>query len=209
MTSVFVAYGEIEGSEFIGASNRDYPQPEDLEIQRDMKKAGRVKRGIITTFGHELYYYITLAFRSHRRHKDTVIARLIKGAYIYGAAYLSSAEDVPMEFVQMVRDVQHEMTYLREHLKFREIPGDYLLAEMEPRSNLIDLMTDYYKICMPEDQFIILDRSHRKLSLYNRGKALYFDIGSMALEDVVRVEFIELCWIEFYRKLKEEERGKI
>src|SRR5699024_314470 len=126
LTAVFVGYREIEESEFVSEDDQASFLQDEVRVKTQPEKAKRVKDGVIKTFGWDLYHYITLAFRADDLEKDTVIARVIKGAYVHGKLYLQSAEEEVVYFTRLARNVQREVHAYKGLLRFQEIRGGYL-----------------------------------------------------------------------------------
>ncbi len=202
LTAIFVGYREIEKSQFVPVVGEDFYDAEGIRVPADPAKAERVRRGVTQTFGQKFYNYIVTSHHAANPEGYTIIARVIKGAYLHGRPYLESAAEEVLDFTQMVQDVQGEVQAYQEQLRFQEIRGGYLFAEFAPENDILDLLTRHFVLRMPQDQLILLDRSRQKMSLYNNGVTLSCDVSRFEFDGDLPDEFFDQCWTQFSRVVK-------
>lgn len=208
-SAIFIGYKNIENSHFYNKSIESSFLKDEIKVSTSKEQYMRVKNSIIKTFGSNFLNSIKTAFRSNDEEKDTVIARVVKGKYLYGNVYLQGSIEEAVKFNQFIKNVYSENHSYKGLLRFKEITGDYFYGEIEPKNDILDLLTPHFKNRMPKEKFIILDKIRKKCSIYNNGETSYFDVDNMYIDKGSKDNFFEECWVEFYNAIKIDERENL
>ncbi len=212
-TAIYIAYHDIEKSTF-QADNAELSFLDDQRmIETNPIYAEKVKKSIRKNFGVLFLNSVKTVFRSEDPEKNTVIARVIKGKFLYGEDFLYSAQREAVKFNRIEKNVLGECHSYKGLLRFRQTKNDYFFAEIEPKNDILDLLTQYFQQRMPQERFMILDKNRRKLSIYDAAESRYYDVKDMDfvsnLESSAKDQFFEKCWTTFYQAVKIEERENL
>ncbi len=208
-SGIFVGYKSIENAHFYPKSTENSFLSDEIIIETSKEYYKRVKDSIVKNFGFNFLNSIKTAFRSYDLEKGTAIARVIKGKYIYGNVYLQGSTEEAVKFNQIIKNVYSENHSYKGLLRFKVIKGDYFFSEIEPKNDILDLLTFHFKNRMPKEKFIILDKNRNKCSIYSGGETSYFDVDSMYIDKGSKDNFFEECWLEFYNAIKIDERENL
>lgn len=208
-SGIFVGYKNIENAHFYPKSTENSFLSDEIIIETSKKYYKRVKDSIVKNFGFNFLNSIKTAFRSYDLEKGTAIARVVKGKYIYGNVYLQGSTEEAVKFNQIIKNVYYENHSYKGLLRFKVIKGDYFYSEIEPKNDILDLLTFHFRNRMPKEKFIILDKNRNKCSIYSGGETSYFDVDSMYIDKGSKDNFFEQCWLEFYNAIKIDERENL
>ncbi len=208
-SAIFVGYKNIEIAHFYPKSFESSFLADEIAIKTSKEFYKRVKDSIVKNFGYNFLNSIKTAFRSYELEKGTHIARVLKGKYLYGNVYLGGSTEEAIKFNQMIKNVYSENHSYKGLLRFKKIKGDYFYGEMEPKNDILDLLTLHFKNRIPKEKFIILDMKRKKCSIYNEGEISYYDVGDMYINKGSKDTFFEECWVEFYNAIKIDERENL
>lgn len=208
-SGIFVGYKNIENAHFYPKSIENSFLSDEIIIETSKEYYKRVKDSIVKNFGFNFLNSIKTAFRSYDLEKGTAIARVIKGKYIYGNVYLQGSTEEAVKFNQIIKNVYSENHSYKGLLRFKVIKGDYFYSEIEPKNDILDLLTFHFRNRMPKEKFIILDKNRNKCSIYSNGETSYFDVDSMYIDKGSKDNFFEECWLEFYNAIKIDERENL
>lgn len=208
-SGIFVGYKNIEISEFNTISIESSFLQDEIVVETSKEYYKRVKNSIVKNFGINFLNSIKTVFRSHDLEKGTIIAKVIKGKFLYGNVYLQGSIEEAVRFNQMIKNVYSENHSYKGLLRFKTIKGDYFYGEIEPKNDILDLLALHFKSRMPKEKFIILDKNRNKCSIYSGGETSYFDVDSMYIDKGSKDNFFEECWIEFYNAIKIDERENL
>lgn len=208
-TAIYLTYHEIEKSTFQTEQAEPSFFENQIQIKTNPEYARKVERAIIQKFGGYFLQNIKTVFRSADPERYTVIAKVIKGKFLYTDDFLYSAQKAAIKFNWLEKNVSRETHTYKGLLRFRQVKDNYLFAEIEPQNNILDLLSKYFQQRMPQEKFMIFDKNRHLLSLYDGTKSHCYEIMKPNVENSSKNQFFEECWLAFYQAVKIEDRENL
>lgn len=180
-------------------------------IETDYEKAKKVATSVARKISRSAYEMMYCASLSYEEDKIDVIYRFLKKGFKVGAKIVDmySDEDVCRIF-ELQRNVKNEAHASREFLRFHDSEYGILMAKLNPKNQVLPLMTDHFADRFPEEHFIIIDEVHGMASFHERGKNWY--LAPITEEAIDRIwstrengEYIGL-WKTFFHTIAIKER---
>lgn len=196
-------------------------EPESLElfcryenIETDQDKAVKVARTIGSKLGEEAYEYICYALVSTHPGKATAVFWVLQKALAGGRCNRRIMEDLADANVNLVfklhTKVWHEYHRFFGFLRFREIGGGVLFAQISPDNDILVMLGPHFADRFPNEQWMIYDEKRRKVLLHPRGEActLHTDVelSQDYREELANKEEYEELWKAFCESVTVQER---
>lgn len=175
-------------------------------VVTDMAKAQRVEEALKAKFSSKLYFDIYRVFKSYHQDKDKAIARLIKGLYKYGETYLGSSDKYPILFREMLKNYSAESHAYKGLLRFREIQEGFLYAEMEPRNDILEVLTKHFLGRFSGEKFLIYDKTRKLASMNIYGQSEIVEVVGVDPQDTDEEKIFKEAWKLFYDSIAIGER---
>ncbi|MDY3006352.1 TIGR03915 family putative DNA repair protein [Anaerococcus sp. AGMB00486] len=176
------------------------------KVETKVEKSKKVEDSIKKNLSNEFFFKIKIAFKTDYKNKDTIIARLIKLAYIKGLMIINSSNKYGIAFNKMLKNYESETHDLKGLLRFREIQEEYLFAEYESHNNVLEDLSRHFLKRMPKEKFIIYDKNRRRAFISIYGNVEVVDILDLDIEESDREKFFKSLWIGFYDTIAIKER---
>lgn len=205
MTVIFEKYKEIGKCEITKESEQvNFLESEFVET--NLLEAQRVITAIKDNIGDEFLADSYKVFKSKDESKEETIAITVKSCLVYGRIYLGSSKKAAVKFRQIIRNFNHEVHTYKGLARFREIQDNYLLAEIEPKNDILEHLTPHFLKRMPNEKFIIYDKNRKIASLCQKGSWEIVEILKMNGVDSKEEEIFKEAWQGFYKAIGIEER---
>ena len=175
-------------------------------IKTDFEKAKRVEDSIKKNISKEFYYDIKIAFKSDYKNKDTIIARLIKLAFIKGEKITKSTNKYAIAFNKMVKNYSREAHTFKGLLRFKEIQEGFLFAKYESHNDILEDLSRHFLQRMPKEKFVIYDKNRNKAFVSIYGNFEVVEILNLDIKESKKEEFFQNLWIGFYDAIAIKER---
>ena len=205
MTVIFEKYKEI-GKCDIRKESEQVNFLESKFVKTNLLEAQRVITAIKDNIGDEFLADSYKVFKSKDESKEETIAITVKSCLVYGRIYLGSSKKAAVKFRQIIRNFNHEVHTYKGLARFREIQENYLLAEIEPKNDILEHLTPHFLKRMPNEKFIIYDKNRKKASLCEKGSWEIVEILEMIGVDSKEEEIFKDAWQGFYKAIGIEER---
>lgn len=179
---------------------------ETTRVVTDLAKAHRVEEALKDKFSSKLYFDIYRVFKSYHPAKDRTIARLIRGLYKYGEAYLGSSDKYPVLSRKILKNFSSEAHAYKGLLRFREIQEGFLYAEMEPRNDILEVLTNHFLGRLSGEKFLIYDKTRKLASMNIYGKSEIVEVVGVDPQDTDEEKVFKEAWKVFYDSIAIEER---
>ena len=74
----------------------------------------------------------------------------------------------------LCRNVYNENHLLTEFLRFSETPGGILVSRIGPKNDIMTLLAPHFADRLPEENWVIYDKTHEVFLIHEKGKRYYF-----------------------------------
>ena len=111
--------------------------------------------------------------------------------------------------LKIARYVGHETHKMKGFIRFKELKGNILYAEMAPENNIIFFISKHFQERLRNEFWIIEDTKRELISIYNKNKfyitsSKHFTLLEKELSETE--EDIEVLWKNFYKTIAIKER---
>lgn len=133
----------------------------EIEVQTDPRKVERTIYSIQTRLGYSVYDTLLRALCHYDEERATTVLGYLVRAFAKGrdiSDYLSDC--YVMRVMELSRKVENERQKFYGFLRFRDV-GSVLVAQMEPKCNLVPLMMEHFTDRFPNENFIIYDENRK------------------------------------------------
>lgn len=183
------------------------------EIDTDRSKTGKVMRTILVKLGSEAYEQICLAAAGADPDRGTAIYYVLHRALGHGRCETNVMEALADSHVNKVAklalQVKREYHHYFGFIRFREISGMFLLAQIQPENDILPLLASHFSNRFPNENWVIYDEGRQKALCHGKGtecvikKEVRLQIPRNAMGD--RGEYEEL-WRAFCNGVSIEAR---
>lgn len=209
------------GHKFIKIQIIKEDEPQELElfseyitVTTDSHKSESVARAVRDKISFQAYVYIMYAAASAFSDRGDAIYQFVTygftmGKKVCGALQLPCVKRI----FEMKRAVSNESHYSREFLRFQEIRKNpsLLIALFEPIHRVLPFITEHFSDRLPDDWFIIVDKTHHEASFHNASGE--WEIHLLTSEEEQRLdemtehqeEYVDL-WKTFFQNIAITER---
>ncbi len=125
-------------------------------------------------WGREALRSLEYGFRSGSEDREALLLGFVS-ALAEGRGVKDVADPRVLEFRTSLRRISHEVGKLEGFVRFREIEGGGLYAEIEPDNDVVDLLAPHFRRRHPRDPWLIRD--------LRRGKAVFWDLVEVRLAE--------------------------
>lgn len=180
------------------------------EVVTDCEKAARVTATVVNKISrkaYEMVYYACLAPDEDRG--DCILQFIRKGMRMGGAVTEDLQEHSVMRVFRMMRNATREMQHFCGFTRFVQ-HGDYLLARIEPRNDLLVPLADFFADRLMQENYAIVDMARGKAAVHRAGQDFF--VTEASPEDVERIAWggeekeISGLWEVFEKSISIEAR---
>ncbi len=174
------------------------------DIADDEKTAHRVKRSLVRILGLQGLRDVRYVLASGNPENGLIALRYVCRAFRDGTEILRKKADPDIQaFDRTVRQVSYEIERMKGFLRFRKLPGDLFYASFEPDNDITHLLLPYFAARMNTVRFLIHDKRHGKVGMYNGTESTVVDFdGVMNLPEPCGEDpGILRLWCEYYRNV--------
>lgn len=176
------------------------------EISQDDK----VINEIISATSFNIFNIIYKVFLSNEENKELIIFYFILHSLKHKNKifYMRNIKSVG-EALRISRYVGHEAHKMTGFLRFKELKGNVLYAEMAPENDVLFLISNHFKKRLRNELWIIEDTKRNLMSIYNRKDFMIVSSKDFVLlekELSETEEDIEELWKNFYKTIAIKER---
>lgn len=181
-------------------------------ITTDYEKSDRVIEGIKRISEYSLHNVYT-AFLSYKDNKENLLLEYIINLFRFGekANYMRSINAI-LEVENIVRNVRREAHRFKGFVRFTELENNILYSKIEPDNNVIEIVSNYFKSRLKNENWIIQDTKNKKISLYNKKEFIIIDADETFEKSVnlkIKENKYENLWKCFYKNINIKERKNL
>lgn len=217
-TAVYEGWPEAAQGVFLEICTKE---PDNLElfctcreILPDAEKAEKVARSIRRKLGVCVYQDLCYALASTHPDKATAVFQVLWQALSGGRCNRRIMEALGDSYVSLVSKLRvkvwHEFHRHLGFVRFRELSGGLLLAQITPDNDILELLGPHFANRLPNENWMIYDEKRRKALLHpQQGTCvLYRDVvfTKEKLAELALQEEYEELWRAFVRSVTIEER---
>ena len=205
MTVIFELYEDIERAKFMPDDQGSLFDTK-VFIPTDMEKATRVINAIKEKFSSRFMREVIAVFLSCDPKKEDILIRAIKGIFEHGYGYIFSSEKAASEFRRIRRSVLSENHSYKGLLRFKEVEGGVMLAEFEPKNDILTIIVPHFVKRLPTINFVIADVKRGTAAMHMKGKVEFLELKSLDYTISEKEKFFEEAWKDFYKTIAIDER---
>ena len=197
----------------------------DLTVATDSIKVEKTVQTIQKRLGYSVYETLLEALCHYDEERASVVLGYLVRAFGSGHSIEGHLSDpYVMSVMQLARKVNHEIDKFNGFLRFEAIPnmgyeqmdaimeneenlqgqgyGEVLLAQVEPKCNLVPLMMEHFADRFPNENFIIYDNNRRLAAVHERYKSCVLVEGQeLEIPDRQSDYFTEL-WKQYFHTME-------
>lgn len=186
---------------------------EYIDVDTNNTLSEKVATSILRKLSFEVYMNVYYACLSDDENKASCIYHFLQKAFKYGAGIINKLQDNDVNNVyKLRRAVGNEAGYYREFIRFEELENGVLAGRIEPKYNIVPLISDHFADRMHNEHWIILDtkRSISAVHVAHKGYAFTDQITETDLLNFSGLSKKEAdfqaLWKRFFDTIAIEER---
>lgn len=181
-------------------------------VNTDFEQAIKVSRSIKKKISSEIYEMVCrVALSSFQGKGDLIYRFLILGFHLGKSIVDHLSNQVVNNIYRINQSVNNEVHHLLGFIRFSEQANGVLMSIINPKNNVVSLVTPHFVDRLPMEKFIIIDKNRNICSLYIPGRSWIMaelpDIDSNYSNMVVdeQDEYNDL-WKVFFENIAIKER---
>lgn len=180
------------------------------QIGTDSEKAKRVLASIPNRMGSDALEFIRNAFLTCLPQKELYILLFMRLGYRHGPSVMDMlADDVVNTLFKAVKHLLNESHLLKGFLRF-SVYENVLLGVIEPKNQVLPLLTEHFCRRYPEERFFIYDKAHSMALAYQPYESSIIEIENLAIAAPDEEEqFFRDLWRLFYDAIEVEGRRNL
>lgn len=190
-----------------GATADLFTQP--FWIETSVESARRLKRAIANAAGEDVLRLLDIVFRSEQDCVEmkmlAFLRKLFSGTDPNYGRNLASMEMLPL--YRISQSVRLEIADMRGMVRFSKTPDGTYFAEIEPKYDIVTLLTDHFCRRFANMQWVLYD-SKRNYGVYYNGRSA--EVVSVPNLDEVRAglppDAVTQLWKDYYNSICIKER---
>ena len=182
-TAIYLSYEENREAEETYLALDDDPMlfAEDVAVQPDISRVVKVMRTLERRFGEDDYLTVCMALASPDRGKAQAIYRtVVKGLderCARGRLFDDLTDDYVLKTFSLARAADREIQHLKGFLRFQELAGGMLYAEIGPKSNAVTFLMPHFAERLPAENFVIHDSGRNIFGIHPAKRPWYLFLG--------------------------------
>ncbi len=129
-----------------------------IDVPTDKMLSEKVASSILRKLSFEVYMNVYYACLSDDENKASYIYHFLQKAFKCGKDIINKLQDDDVNHVyKLRRAVGNEAGHYREFIRFEELENGVLAGRIEPKYNIVPLITDHFADRMHNEHWIILD----------------------------------------------------
>lgn len=184
---------------------------EYTEVETDPAKAEKVASSVRRKLSEDIYVNLYKTAMSCAPDKADCMYRYLVRAFAAGPGIVQMYQDpAVMRVFEICRNVGNETHLLLQFIRFRQLPGNVLFAETEPKNYQLTLTAPHFADRLPDENWIIYEKNHGQAAVHEGGKGWF--LARMGEEEAGRLrdrageDGYEDLWQTFFETIAIEER---
>ncbi len=178
------------------------------DVQTDRAHAERLRVGLVSHGGSELYRKVKLAFLSDVQGRELVLLSYIEKAMKSGYRIHSMLADEDVRRVdKYATRTLNEREKLQQFARFEKMENGVYFACVNPNAHVLPLVMEHFAERFSTQAFLIYDEVHKFVGMYDLGKIMFrdaidFTIPARSSDE----ETYRRLWKRFYDSVSNEQR---
>jgi len=165
---------------------------------------------IIDSFGLNALLHMHYVFLSNEENKELILYYFFRNAlkYHHKIIYYRNLKCV-CEVLRISGYVKHEVHKMKGFLRFRELEGNILYAEMEPTNDILFFISCHFVKRLKNEFWIIKDNKRKIISIYDKKQFKILSDEEFKIIDPkesLNEQKYEMLWKTFYKTIGIKER---
>ncbi len=216
MTCIYDAWASKEGHRNIKLQTEPIGDPELFceyrHVDADMEKSKKVVRSIQSKISFSAYEMVFRCAMSCLPDKLDRIYRFLLLGFAYPGKVTSMLQHpYVIAMFEANRKVANETHLFREFLRFQSLPNGVLAAHIEPKSNLLTLLSPAFDDRIPSENWMIVDDTRQIAVIHPADEETYLtrlsdeEFETLKHSEEISDPFIDL-WKTFFHTIGIRER---
>ena len=191
----------------IGVSTQMNLFSTEIEVETDMEKATRTIDAIHRKLGYMTFNQVMRALCHFDEDRATVVFGYLVRAFRYGPRVNEHlADEYVVRVMELARKVSNEEQRFKGFIRFSN-KGDYLFGQIEPKCDVLPIISDHFMDRYPNENFILYDTIRKYALVHQVGKEGFFmrDVEPSGSELAITDEF-EKLWKRYFEVMAIDER---
>jgi len=183
---------------------------EEYHILTDIEKATTVKTGIINKISTQAWHYATSAYLSNGEDKYMAMFRYLQLGFKIGSPLDDHLQqDCVLRVHKLAKHVWRESHLLKGFCRFEETANQIYYCPIIPKNYVLPLLAEHFSDRMMNQAWIIHDKTHGKVAVYNGETYVIADAPKTAQVQHSETESqIQDLWVTFFHSVTIKERIK-
>lgn len=176
-------------------------------VETDPVKAGRVFRSIGPKMGEDAVNLVCRGFLTCLPEKELHIYRFLRYGYERGAEVTRDLGDDRVNVLyKAVRQLNHEAHLYTGFVRFI-VYDEVLMAEIEPKNQVLPLIRSHFVNRYNNQQFLIYDHTNQQALIYRPRESAIVPVSDMTFPAASEIEiYYRRLWRRFYDTIEIKER---
>ncbi len=181
---------------------------ETRAVPSEPEKADRVLHGIRRVAGELAEDLTRLSHLTCLPERELVALRFVRLAMKTGPSVCSQLADYRVNTIcRAVNYLQTESHHLAGFLRFSEAEDGTLVSLISPRNDVLPLLDAHFSDRLPEERFIIYDRTRQKALMHLPGVSRTVSVNELKMPAIRREELdVQMLWRRFHQTIAVEGR---
>lgn len=203
LSCIFEAFSRKERPRVISAEDRFEPNLFDSRsIRTTPMHAARVCAGLENKVSRRAAWVVQSLYLTAYPEKELLALDFTRQAFRFGRAVTDMMGDpIVAPAMRAVRQALSEAHQYKGLIRFSDFGGP-LVAEIEPKNQVLPLIASHFCGRLRNEEFLIYDRTHRQALVWEKGRMRLLEIESLTLPPVTSQEVqIRALWRRFYKTI--------
>jgi len=165
----------------------------------------KYEENIVEKIDKIILRYMYDVFISNNEFKELIIYYFYKNYLKYGFKILNMYNlKCVFQTRKISKYVRNESHKYKGFIRFKELKNNSLYAEIEPKNNILFLISNHFKNRLKNEYWIIKDNKHNLISIYDKNDFYIFDSNKFKLLDSSFNDnelLYQDLWKDFYKTI--------
>jgi probable DNA metabolism protein len=151
---------------------------EFIPIETNLEKAIKVTASIRVKISIEAYMLVYRACMHYNKDRADTVFEFLKLGYAVGSRVTKMLGNPHvMHLIELSRKAVNEAHLYKGFIRFDELRGGVLFGKIEPKCDVIPLLTNHFQERFPEEDWIIYDIKRKKAAVHKHNADVIFVEG--------------------------------
>ena len=181
---------------------------EYVKVITDLKKSERISKSICKFISHTAWKNVYYTYLSDTENKGKLCLDYIKAGYYFGKSVNEHLHiDCILKVTASVKRVENEAHLYKGFVRFKELDNKIYYSEIEPKCNILPIISTHFKERLPNIPWMIHDTKHRLCLVYNVKECYITDTDFIPeVKHSEREKYYQTLWKEFYKQIEIKQR---